>query len=440
MTDDPYNPHGRGGRGGPPAVALVDCNNFYVSCERVFNPRLEGRPVVVLSNNDGCVIARSNEAKALGIGMGDPFFKVRPFIERHKVAYFSSNYPLYGDMSQRVMGALSNFTPQIELYSIDEAFLNLTGAPAEGGLAEYGRRIQAAARQWTGIPVSVGIAPCKVLAKIANRLAKRTPALGGVLDLGELPDLRAVLSRVAVEDVWGIGSRLSLRLRKHGIHTAWDLSRAPDGWIGAQMGIVGLRLTRELRGIPCLPLELCPAPKKGIACSRSFRSPVEDLKSMREATAAFAARAAEKLRAQNSLAKSITVFLLTNPFNPRDRQYYNSVNVPFPVPSAGGGEVIGHALRGLEAIFRPGHRYKKAGVMIPEIVPGPMYQASFFDGLDRGRMARLDRVVDRVNARMGAGTLRYAATGIERPWSMRQAYRTPSYTTRWDHLPVAAAG
>ncbi|MGC9326028.1 MAG: Y-family DNA polymerase, partial [Candidatus Hinthialibacter sp.] len=336
-----------------PAVALVDCNNFYASCERVFQPQLEGKAVVVLSNNDGCIIARSNEAKALGIKMGDPFFKIEPFLRRAGVRYFSSNYSLYGDMSQRVMNVLAQFSPELEVYSIDEAFLNLTGVLRRSewetdALSGYGRRIQATVRQWTGIPVSVGIAETKTLAKIANRLAKRSKTLQGVFDLRKEPDRDAILEAVDVGDVWGIGSRYAHRLRQRGIANARQLRDADETWIQKEMamGVVGMRLVLELRGVPCLPLDLSPGPKKGIACSRSFGNPVTLLSELRAATAAYVSRAAEKLRGQNSLCKTMSVYVMTNPFK-NEPQYYNSALIRFPTPTADTPEMIRYALKAL---------------------------------------------------------------------------------------------
>ena len=279
----------------PPLFALADCNNFYASCERVFNPKLAGRPAIVLSNNDGCVVARSNEAKALGIAMGVPAFQIRHLIRKHDVQVFSSNYALYGDLSQRVMETLQQFSPEVEVYSIDEAFLNLSGF-TNINLTDYGRRIRATVKQWTGIPVSVGIAETKTLAKIANHVAKRTEGTDGVFDFTAWPDRDSVLARVLVEEVWGIGPNYARLLTQHGITTALGLRDADDHWIQKQMGVVGLRTVHELRGISCLPLEQCPPPKQGITCSRSFGRPVTTLAEMREAVAAYTARAAEKLR------------------------------------------------------------------------------------------------------------------------------------------------
>lgn len=296
-----------------PVFALVDCNNFYASCERVFNPRLIGRPVVVLSNNDGCVVARSNEAKALGIGMGVPEFKVRELIQRHDVAVLSSNYALYGDLSRRVMDTLRGLASQVEIYSIDEAFLDVSGF---GGRLEHARQMRQTVRQWTGIPVSVGIGPSKVLAKVANKLAKKTPGAEGVYDLCDEAARREALERFPVADVWGIGPAHAKLLLGHGCETAADLRDADERWIKKRLGVVGVRMVHELRGISCLPLERCPPAKKNIACTRSFGRYVETLAEMREAVASYAARAAVKLRRQGSCAGLLTVFLMTNNFRP----------------------------------------------------------------------------------------------------------------------------
>ncbi len=428
-----------GGRG--PVLALVDCNNFYVSCERVFQPNLEGKAVVVLSNNDGCVIARSNESKALGLKLGDPFFKVEPFLRRAGVKYFSSNYSLYGDFSHRVMATLAQFAPQIEVYSIDEAFLNLTGMVKRGqlqdeALVEYGREIRETVKQWTGIPVSVGIAETKTLAKIANRIAKRSKTLNGVFDIRLAADRDAILEEIEVGDVWGIGSRYARRLRGRGVNNARQLRDADELWIQKKMamGVVGVRLVLELRGIPCMPLDLSPGPKKGIACSRSFGRPIEKQEDLRAATAAYVSRAAVKLRGQNSLVKTMSVYVMTNPFK-NEPQYYNSAQVQFATPTSSTPEMIKHALKALDAIYRPGYRYKKTGVVLMELVPATFYQPDLFDSTDRESSAKLMKIMDRINARMGADTLRYAtcAANPER-WQMRRKFVTPSYTTSWQDL------
>jgi DNA polymerase V len=305
----------------PPIFALVDCNNFYASCERVFNPGLKGQPLVVLSNNDGCVVARSNEAKALGIGMGVPEFQIRPVLRAHQVQVFSSNYTLYGDMSQRVMETLEPFSPDLEIYSIDEAFLSLSGF-ASRNLTEYGRTIRNTVKRWTGIPVSVGIAETKTLAKIANRVAKRTPDIGGVFDLLACPDRDALLGRIAVEDVWGIGPNHARRLKQHGITTALQLRGADDQWIRKHLGIVGLRLVMELRGVSCLDLEQCPSPKQSLTCSRAFGTLISTLAEMEEAVSVYTSRVAEKLRRERLAATVLTVCLSTNEYK-EGPQYSN---------------------------------------------------------------------------------------------------------------------
>jgi DNA polymerase V len=419
-----------------PIVALVDCNNFYASCERVFRPDLEGKPVVVLSNNDGCIIARSNESKALGLKMGDPYFKVEPFMRKAGVTVFSSNYALYGDMSQRVMATLQYFSPELEIYSIDEAFLNLSGVVSKNEAAtnpvDYGRIMRATVKQWTGIPVSVGIAATKTLAKIANRYAKKQKKTGGVFHLRDL-DCDAVLERTEVEDVWGIGPRYAFRLRKHGVTNARELRDRDERWIQKTMamGIVGVRLVLELRGIPCLPLDLKPGPKKEIACTRSFGKAVTTLEELKEATASYTARAAQKLRSQNSMVKTLMVYVMTNPFK-NEPQYYNSASVGFSPPTASTPEMINRALEAIEAIYRPGYRYKKTGVVLTELLPGTIYQPTFFDAANREQMHRLMHVVDHINARMGPGALQFGATGvIKRPWHMRRERCSNAFTTQW---------
>ena len=313
----------------PPIFALVDCNNFYASCERVFNPKLNGKPIVVLSNNDGCVVARSNEAKALGIGMGVPGFQIRPLLRAHHVQVFSSNYTLYGDMSQRVMETLEQFCPDLEVYSIDEAFLSLVGFERRD-LTEYGRQIRQSVKQWTGIPVSVGIAETKTLAKIANRVAKQTPDMGGVCDLLACPDRDALLGRIAVEDVWGIGPNHAHMLKQHGITAAVQLRGVDDQWIRKRMGIVGLRLVMELRGVSCLDLEQCPSPKQSLTCSRAFGKLINALAEMEEAVSVYTSRAAEKLRRGRLAATVLTVCLTTNEFK-EGPQYSNALTLKLPV-------------------------------------------------------------------------------------------------------------
>ncbi len=413
--------------------ALVDCNNFYVSCERVFDPRLEGRPVIVMSNNDGCVVARSNEVKALGVGMGVPVFKVQEIIEKHGIEVFSSNYTLYGDMSRRVMETLAQFTPDMEIYSIDEAFLDLSGYPYRN-LTEYGHEMRKRVKQWVGIPVTIGFGRSKTLAKMANHLAKQSAKAKGVLDLTDSPYLAEALRRTDVEKVWGIGSRYAKRLRKAGIETAWDLRNADDRWIRQEMGGVGLRTVHELRGIACYVLESAPAPNQGIASSRSFGRPVETLEEIRESVAAYTSRAAEKLRRQKLAAGVITVMVMTNRFDTKGPRYFNYQTMELPVATNDTGELIRYAVQAVEKIYRPGCRYKKAGVLLDGLVAQDKVQGNLFDDLDREKSAKLMRVLDAVNARTASDTLRYATAGLKQPWRTKFQKRSPRYTTRWDEL------
>jgi DNA polymerase V len=421
----------------PPIFALVDCNNFYASCERVFNPRLEGKPIVVLSNNDGCVVARSNEAKALGIGMGVPEFQIRPMLRAHHVQVFSSNYTLYGDLSQRVMETLEQFCPDLEVYSIDEAFLSLVGFERRN-LTDYGQQIRQTVKQWTGIPVSVGIAETKTLAKIANRVAKQTPDMGGVCDLLTCPDREALLSRVAVEDVWGIGPNHAHMLTQHGITTAFQLRRVDDQWIRKRMGIVGLRLVMELRGVSCLDLEQCPAPKQSLTCSRAFGKLISTLGEMEEAVSVYTSRVAEKLRRERLAATVLTVCLTTNEFK-EGPQYSNALTLNLSVVTDTTSDLIKSALQGIRAIYRDGYLYKKAGVMLTGLVPVSQTQADLFDDRDRRKSKRLMSALDAINDRWGADTLHYASSGISKPWKTQFHRRSPAYTTDWDALPVVNA-
>lgn len=377
----------------PPVFALVDCNNFYASCERVFNPKLNGQPVIVLSNNDGCVVARSNEAKALGIGMGVPEFMVREIIRAHKVQVFSSNYALYGDMSQRVMETLQQFCPDLEIYSIDEAFLSLSGFRSKN-LAEYAATIRATVKRWTGLPVSIGIAATKTLSKIAGDIAKKTP--GGVFDLLACPDRASVLAKTAVADVWGIGKAHSQFLNGCSIHTALQLSQADDQFIRKQIGIVGLRLVHELRGLSCLELEQAPPPKKGITCARSFGKAITKIQEMEEAVSSYVTRAAEKLRREELAVTNLSVFLHTNQFKEVE-QYSNSLTVRLPVATDTTHELITTALHCIRKIWREGYAYKKAGVMFLGLVPSREVQADLFDGTDRTRSKKLMAALDSIN-------------------------------------------
>lgn len=420
-----------------PVFALVDCNNFYVSCERVFDPSLEGRPIVVLSNNDGCVVSRSDEAKALGITVGVPVYQIRALIRTHGVRLLSSNYALYGDMSRRVMETLEQFSPEVEVYSIDEAFLNLAGF-SRINLTDYGRRIRATVKQWTGLPVSVGIAETKTLAKLANRLAKRSAEPAGVLDLTDTPNREHILAATTVGDIWGLGESVARLLESHGICTALQLRDADERWIGKHLGVVGLRLVRELRGLSCFSVESVPPPKQGIAVSRMFGRPVESLEELCEAVAAYTARAGEKLRRERLLTKGLWVFLMTNRFIDESCDS-KSVFLELPVPTDDTGDLIHHALRGARRTFKAGCRYKKAGVVLTELTPADRRQIDLFDPTDRDASRRLMQALDRLNKQMGAGTIRYAAAGLSQRWQAKFAHRSPAYTTNWCELVQASA-
>ena len=417
--------------------AMVDCNNFYVSCERVFDPSLEGRPVVVLSNNDGCVIARSGEAKALGIGMGEPEFKRRAFFARHGVRVFSSNYALYGDMSARVHRVLARFTPEVEPYSIDECFLLLPDRDPER-LVAVARKIRRTVVRWTGIPVCVGLARTKTLAKVANRLAKQHPGAGGVWLFDDPAGIEAELARFDVGEVWGIGRRSAARLRRAGVLTALDLTRRPRDWVRKKLTVCGLRTMLELQSIPVIPLELAPPPAKSIACSRSFGVRMTALPALEEALSAYVQRAAEKLRSRRLAAGAVQVFVTTARLSP-DRQYANCGTLPLTTPSAYTPELLDRAGAILRTLFRPGYRYQKIGVLLLDLVPADRRQLTFAEWgaeADTARRDSLMRTLDAVNRRFGRDALRFAGSGTgPRPWHMRQRHLSWRFTTAWDQLP-----
>jgi DNA polymerase V len=417
--------------------ALADCNSFYASCERVFNPALAGRPVVVLSNNDGCVIARTAEAKALGIVGFEPFFKYQHLIATHDVAVYSANFTLYGDLSNRVMAVLRGFAPQTEVYSIDEAFLILTGMAVDPDA--YCRCIRDTVRQWTGLPVSIGIGPSKTLAKLANRIAKKDPAHGGVFDITGRPDADALLAGIDVQDVWGVGRRYAKFLRTRGIGTALALRDLPDQFVKKHMTVMGLRTVEELRGHPCIGIEETRKPKQAIMTSRSFGRDIQTARELREAVAEFTAMCAEKLRAQRSAAAFVMVFLETNGF--RDApQYSNAATIGIAEPTDYTPALLAAAHQGLARIFRPGFRYKRCGVLLSGIVPQAAAQLDCF-ARESGHEAKtaLMGALDAINARWGRGTLKYAAAGVERSWKMRQLRLSPRFTTQWEDLPIAKA-
>jgi DNA polymerase V len=418
-----------------PIFALVDCNNFYASCERVFCPRLDALPVIVLSNNDGCIIARSPEAKALGLAMGDPYHLHRETLTRNSVEVFSSNYALYGDMSRRVMETLAAEAPEVEIYSIDEAFLNLAGLESRG-LTDYARRVQATVRRHTGIPVSIGIGPTKTLAKIGNHLAKTQPDTGGVCDL-TAADVDQALATVEVKEVWGVGRQWAAWLEGQGIDTALDLKRADPKAIRRKMTVVGERLVYELNGRSCLPLELVAPRRKGLTVSRSFGRPLTRLEPIKEALLQFVGRAGEKLRRQRLMTSHLMVFVMTNRFSTMRPFYGQSATMRLPYPSDYTPDLIRAAVQLLDRIYRPGFHYQTCGVMLMDLSPAAYHRRDLFDTRDHVRQARLMRALDCLNADYGARTVHIGSFGGNRPaWAMRQAFRSPRYTTNWKELPV----
>ena len=413
-------------------IALVDCNNFYASCERVFQPELRGRPIVVLSNNDGCVIARSHEAKALGVEMGAPWHLCRESFAKAGIVVRSSNYTLYGDMSARVMRVLSGFTPSLEIYSIDEAFLGLAGF--ETRLESYARELRATVRQWTGIPVSIGIAPTKTLAKVANRFAKKDAAAGGVSLLLSDRSQTEALGRMELTDLWGVARRLAERLRAIGITTPLELRDADPRLIRERIGVVLERMVLELRGTACLQLDEVASSRKSLIASRSFGRPVETRRELEEAVSVYTARAAERMRRQHLATANIAVWVETNSFKPTDRQYSASKSVQLPVAASDTGKLIAAALRGLAVIFKPGYRHKKAGVTLIELVAADRVQGGLFDRPDDTRsMARMS-AIDALNGRYGRGAVGFGSVGDRQVWSLRRGFISPRYTTVWEEL------
>jgi DNA polymerase V len=415
-------------------ISLVDCNNFYVSCERVFNPALEGRPVVVLSNNDGCVIARSQEAKQIGIGMAVPAFMCMQKMEDHGGALLSSNYALYGDMSRRVLDVLSLFTPDIEPYSIDESFLALI--EGRNRIGSIGQCIKNTVKQWTGIPVSVGISSTKVLAKVANKFVKTNKGCNGVMILDEEKAVKKILETFPVGDVWGIGPSYERLLKSHGIETALDLVHADDRWIRKNLTIVGLRIVHELRGIPCLELDMIEPPRKSICSSRSFGRPVESLDELSEALSCYAFSAASKLRRYHLSAATITVFIMTNRFGNRPH-YSKSATANFEVPTSYTPAIAKQACLLLKSIFRKGYSYKKAGIILSNLVAQDHAECSLFVSSERReKEKRISRVIDSIEDRFGRGSLIVASQGIRREWKMHRGMLSPSYTTKWEDIPI----
>ena len=414
-------------------VGLVDCNNFYASCERVFNPALEGKPIVVLSNNDGCVIARSDEAKALGIKMGTPAFLSEDFFEANDVHVFSSNYVLYGSLSERVIKTLRAFSPSIEMYSIDEAFLDFTGRESSS-LDDTGKQIKKAVKQNLGIPVSVGIAPTKTLAKMANRFAKKTNPRTGVHVLDTSDKINEVLQFTGVEDIWGVGGQYTKLLLRHGVKTAMDLANTPEEWVRRNMRVVGQRTLHELKGIPCLALEEEVAPNKNICVARGFGKLLTKKTEVEEALANYVSIIAGKLRKQDLCCREIQVFIQTNIHRREDDQYRQSVNMQLPVATNSSFELISVANDALGLIFREGYHFQKCGCTAMGLIPAAQVQGSMYDARNRATDREVMSTVDKVNTRFGKDLVRFARQGYSGRWKLRQSKLSPCYTTRIDEI------
>ncbi|MBO9152548.1 Y-family DNA polymerase [Chitinophaga sp. GCM10012297] len=409
-------------------IALVDCNNFYVSCERLFNLDVLTRPVVVLGNNDGCVVARSEEAKALGIAMGEPAFKVRELLEKHHGAMFSSNYTLYGSLSDRVMRILSRYTPNMEVYSIDEAFLDLSGMKDLAGIAA---RIRKNIFDELGLPVSVGVAPTKTLAKMANRYAKKHHRQSGVWVLDNEEKTRDVMAITPVEDIWGIGTQYAAKLRKNGFNTALELSKAPDDWIRKEFTVVGLRLVHELRGVRCIVLQEEEARKKGFCVARSFGQLLTEKDDIRQVLAGYTSICARKLRQQQSCTAAIQVFLSTDHFRSQDKQYHKSVTLHLPVPGNSTPALLGPAMDGLDRIFRPGYNYKRVGILTFDLVPENSVQQHLFSETDSARESKLMKALDSIQRHYrGNQPVKFAVQGQSTKGSLKQGKLSKRFTTR----------
>ena len=414
--------------------ALADCNNFFASCERVFRPDLQGKPVIVLSNNDGCAIARSNEAKALGIKMGAPLFKIRHLVEKHDIAVFSGNMALYGEMSQRVRWVLGEFAPSVEVYSIDEAFLDLRGMN-DIDFDAYAKEISAQCWKMTSIPVSVGIAPTKTLAKIASKLCKQYPKLRGGCYMHRAQDIEKVLRKYPIEDVWGIGRKSAAKLHERYVKTAYEFTRLPESAVQKLMGITGVRTWKELQGIPCIEFEDGFEAKQSICVSRSFSTEIYDLKELQEQIANFASDMAEKLRKQHSVTSEVTVFAYTNRFREDLPQTHSSSLVTYTTPTAEQRTIVASAVQATSDLFRSGYGYKKAGVIATGIMDQSDIMQSMFEDTDSiEREHKITSALDAINSTFGAGTVKLAVQGSGHIKSTREN-QSPHYTTRWTDLP-----
>jgi DNA polymerase V len=416
-------------------LALVDCNSFYVSCERLFNPRIRKKPVVVLSNNDGCIISRSNEAKALGIKMGEPYFKAKDIIIRNKVEVFSSNYSLYGDLSRRVMRTLKRFNAEIEIYSIDEAFMDLSNFP-DDEVEKIGKEIRETVLQWTGIPTSIGIAKTKTLSKVANHIAKKKQS--GVTSLIGIDNLDPILEKVEINDVWGVGRQLTKFYQKNGIYNAKQLKNKSNTWIKKSSNVLGSRTAMELRGIPCINLETSQTKRKSCVVSRSFGKRIEKFQELKEAVANYCLNASEKIRSESLVAKAITVFVRTSPFQRNFSYYSNAKTIDFPIATNNSIEIVKTAVSILEKIFKNGYQYQKAGVMLAGLRNDDGRKNLFSSEKDE-KIKILMQSIDNTNYRYGRSTLSLASAGVHKKWNMRRQYSSKIDTADFYCLPTIRA-
>ena len=413
-------------------IALADCNNFYASCERIFNPKIKNKPIIVLSNNDGCVIARSNEAKALGIKMGEPYFKEKDIIVKNDVQVFSSNYSLYGDISRRVMRTLRRFNSDIEIYSIDEAFLDLSNFPDEE-VENVGKEIRNIVLKWTGIPTSIGIAKTKTLSKVANHIAKKKQS--GVVSLIGIKDIDPILEKVEINDVWGVGKQLTKFYHQNGIYNAKQLKNKSNTWIKKSSNVLSSRTAMELRGVSCINLETTSSKRKSCVVSRSFGKKIENFQELKEAVASYALNASEKIRSESLIAKSITIFVRTSPFQSRYGFYSNSKTIDFPIATNNSIEIVKAAVSGLESIFKNGYRYQKAGVMLSHLSNSNNGKNLFSSKKDE-KINNLMKSIDNTNYRYGRSTLSLASAGIQKKWNMKKEYSSKIDTADFYSLPT----
>ena len=416
-------------------IALIDCNSFYVSCERLFNPKIRKKPVVVLSNNDGCIISRSNEAKALGIKMGEPYFKEKDIIVKNNVQVFSSNYSLYGDISRRVMRTLKRFNSEIEIYSIDEAFLDLSNF-SDDEVEDVGHEIRNVVLKWTGIPTSIGIAKTKTLSKVANHIAKKKQS--GVVSLIGIKNIDSILEKVEINDVWGVGKQLTKFYHKSGIYNAKQLKNVSNTWIKKSSNVLSSRTAMELRGIPCIDLEATSSKRKSCVVSRSFGQRVESFQELKEAIASYSLNASEKIRSESLVTKSITVFIRTSPFQSRFGYYSNSKTIDFPIATNNSIEIVKAALNCLETIFKNGYRYQKTGVMLSHLSDSVGGKNLFSSEKDE-KINSLMKSIDNTNYRYGRSTLSLASAGVHKKWNTRRQHYSKIDTADFYCLPTIKA-